>query len=96
MIEKYSRIYATIDLDAVRFNIENMQSGLSEGTKVIAVIKMDGYGHGAVPVAKELEPLGCICGFAAATAEEALILRSAGIKKPLLVLGYAFPVVIKR
>ncbi len=91
MIERYSRIYATIDLDAVRFNMDGMQSRLSEGTKVIGVIKMDGYGHGAVPVAKELEPLDYIYGFAAATAEEALILRAAGIRKPLLVLGYVFP-----
>ena len=52
---------------------------------------MDGYGHGAVPIAKELEPLWYMYGFATATAEEAMILRDAGIAKPILVLGYAFP-----
>ena len=91
MIDKYSRIYATVDLDAVRWNIEGMQSGLSEGTKVIGVVKTDGYGHGAVPIAKELEPLPCMYGFAVATEEEAMILRGAGITKPVLVLGYTFP-----
>ncbi len=91
MIERYGRIYATIDLDAIRSNMDSMQAKLSEGTKVIGVIKMDGYGHGAVPIAKELEPLWYMYGFATATAEEAMILRDAGIAKPILVLGYAFP-----
>ena len=91
MIERYGRIYATIDLDAIRSNMDSMQAKLSEGTKGIGVIKMDGYGHGAVPIAKELEPLWYMYGFATATAEEAMILRDAGIAKPILVLGYAFP-----
>ena len=91
MIEKYSRAYAAIDLDAIRCNIEGMASKLTGGTKIIAVIKADGYGHGAVPIAKELEPLKDICGFAAATEEEAIILRMAGITKSILVLGYTFP-----
>ena len=91
MIEKYSRAYAAIDLDAIRCNIEGMASKLTGGTKIIAVIKADGYGHGAVPIAKELEPLRDICGFAAATEEEAIILRMAGITKSILVLGYTFP-----
>ncbi len=91
MIEKYSRAYATIDLDAIRCNIEGMASKLTGGTKIIAVIKADGYGHGAVPIAKELESLRDICGFAVATEEEAIILRMAGITKSILVLGYTFP-----
>lgn len=91
MMEKYGRVYATIDLDHLRANAEGMAAGLSRGTKMICVIKADGYGHGAVPAAKELEPLDDICGFAAATEEEAMILRKAGIRKPVLSLGYAFP-----
>lgn len=91
MIEKYSRTYATVDLDALRANAESMASGLSHGTKMIGVIKADGYGHGAVPAARELEPFDYIYGFATATEEEALILRKAGINKPVLSLGYAFP-----
>ena len=91
MIEKYSRAYAAVDLDAIRNNIEEMASKLTEGTKIIGVIKADGYGHGAVPIAKELEAVNVIHGFAVATEEEAVILRMAGIKKSILILGYAFP-----
>ena len=42
-----SRIYATIDLDAVTWNLENMRKNISEDTKIIAVLKADAYGHGA-------------------------------------------------
>lgn len=89
--EKYSRIYASVDLDAIRLNMENMKKNIAPETKIMAVIKADGYGHGAAPVAKELEPLDYLAGFAVATAEEAVILRKCGIRKPLLVLGYTFP-----
>ena len=91
MTEKYGRVYATVDLDALRANAEGMVSALNQGTKMIGVVKADGYGHGAVPAAKELEALGEIWGFAAATEEEAVILRKSGIGKPILSLGYAFP-----
>lgn len=91
MIEKYSRIYATVDLDAVRSNIAGMAAEMRQGTKIIGVIKADGYGHGAVPIARELETMDIMYGFAVATEEEAVILRKAGIAKPLLVLGYTFP-----
>ena len=46
-----SRIYATIDLDAVTWNLENMRKNISKDTKIIAVLKADAYGHGAVPIA---------------------------------------------
>ena len=57
---------------------------------MIAVIKADAYGHGAVTVGRFLETFPYIWGFATATAEEALELRDAGIQKPILVLGYVF------
>ena len=66
-------------------------ANVSAGVKLIAVVKMDGYGHGAVPIAHELEDMPCLYGFAVATVEEALILRGSGVRKPVLVLGYAFP-----
>ncbi len=91
MLEDYQRVYASIDLDAVRENAEHMKGNLSEKTKLMGVIKTDGYGHGAIPIAKELEPLDYMFGFAVATAEEAFILRKAGITKPVLILGYTFP-----
>lgn len=91
MIEKYSRVYATVDLDAIRNNMNHMKENIAPNTQMIGVIKTDGYGHGAVPIAKELEPLAYMFGFAVATIEEAMILRECGIRKPILILGYTFP-----
>ena len=47
-MKTYSRVYAKIDLDAVAWNMEQMKKNLKEGTEMVAVIKTDGYGHGAV------------------------------------------------
>ena len=91
MEKHYERIYAAIDLDAISHNIDQIQKKISSGTQIISVVKTDGYGHGAVPIAGELENKEYMYGFATATAEEAFILRKAGIKKPILVLGYVFP-----
>jgi len=85
------RGYAEIDLDAVRENARCMVKNLSPETKMLAVIKTNGYGHGSVPVAKALEPLEFMFGFAIATFEEAVELQEAGITKPLLILGHTFP-----
>lgn len=91
MLERYQRVYAQVDLDAIHYNMEQMHANLAPGTKMIGVIKTDGYGHGAVPIGRELEQLDYVFGYAVATAEEALILRHAGLEKPILVLGYTFP-----
>ncbi len=90
-LETYKRAYAQVDLDAITDNMRNMKSNIAERTKMMGVIKTDGYGHGCVPIAHTLEPLDFMFGFAVATAEEAHILRIAGVKKPILVLGYTFP-----
>lgn len=91
MLEKYQRVYAAVDLDAICYNMEHMHANLKPGTRMIGVIKTDGYGHGAVPIGRELEKLDYVFGYAVATAEEALILRHAGLTKPILILGYTFP-----
>lgn len=91
MIEKYSRVYAQIDLDAVLYNVEQIQAALKPDVKIIAVIKADGYGHGAVPICRILEDVDVVGGYAVATSEEGFILRRAGLKKPIYVLGYTFP-----
>ena len=49
----HSRIQAEIDLDAMTYNLEHIKKNLKPGTKIIAVLKADGYGHGAVPLGKE-------------------------------------------
>ena len=54
-IEQYARVYAQIDLDAARYNMESMKHNTSPETKMIGVIKADGYGHWSVPLAHELE-----------------------------------------
>ncbi len=81
----YGRVFETVNLDAVKHNMEAMRANLAEGTKMIGVVKADGYGHGAVPVAWAIDPY--VWGYAVATAEEGVILRKHGIKKPILVLG---------
>lgn len=91
MMEQYRRTYVRIDLDAICSNVEHMKRNLPEQTGIMAVIKADGYGHGAVPIAHVLEPMEEVSGFATATAEEALLLRGGGVKKPILVLGHTFP-----
>ena len=91
MTEKYQRVYAEINLDAIRSNMEQMHGNLSPGTGMIGVIKADAYGHGAVQIGRELETMDYVSGYAVATAEEAMILRRAGLQKPVLVLGYTFP-----
>lgn len=87
---EYSRVYAQIDLDAIRANLEQIGRQTKQ-TKVLAVVKCDGYGHGSVPIARAIEDMDIVGGYATATAEEALELRGAGIGKPILILGYTFP-----
>lgn len=90
-MKNYDRVCAYVDLTAIHDNMDHMKANIDAHTKMIGVIKTDGYGHGAVPIAKELEPLDYMYGFATATIEEAMILRKCGIKKPILILGYTFP-----
>lgn len=90
-MKTYSRVYANIDLDAIVSNMEQMKKCLEPATKIMAVIKADGYGHGAVPIAHVLEDMDYIWGYAVATLDEAILLKTDGVKKPILVLGCVFP-----
>lgn len=90
-INSYQRVWAEVDLDAIRENMMHMKENIAPETKILAVIKTDGYGHGGVPIAKMLEQMDFMFGYAAATYEEAHVLREAGMKKPILILGYTFP-----
>ena len=87
----YPRVEAEIDLGAIRDNFAAMRGRLRDDTKMIAVVKTDAYGHGAVRIAEMMEPEAYIWGFAVATTEEAVELRRAGIRKPILCLGFVFP-----
>ncbi len=90
-MKRYSRVHAEIDLDAILHNMEAMHQCVSEHTRLMAVIKADGYGHGAVEIAEAIDGLPYVFGYAVATVEEGLILRNHGIEKPILILGYVFP-----
>lgn len=91
MDKTYQRVCAYVDLDALRYNVEQMKNNISTTTKMVGVIKTDGYGHGAVQLAKVLSELDYFWGFAVATPEEAMELRKNDIEKPILILGYTFP-----
>ena len=80
----FDNTYVTIDLDAIRDNFRAIRQ--KAGVPVMAVVKADAYGHGAVQVARELE--GLCAFFGVSSMQEALELRQAGLKIPILVLGH--------
>lgn len=85
----YFRTQAKIDLDAVEYNYNNTRAKLPQGCKLLGVIKADAYGHGAVELAKFLQDK---CDFfGVACIEEAIELKKADIKTPVLILGYVAP-----
>jgi len=101
MITNYYRAYAKVDLSAISHNIVTMRKHINETYKnkdnkylkpgqevgMMATIKADGYGHGAIPIGRELEKLG-IDYIAVAIYQEGIQLRKEGIKTPILVLGH--------
>ena len=93
---QYQRGYVEVNIDHIIDNLESMKKHMHPETKVLAVIKTDGYGHGGIPIARNIEYLDYLFGFAVATAEEAFELRDAGVKKPILVLSYTFPYAYER
>lgn len=90
-MKSYSRLRAEINLDAVMYNMEMMHANIKDDTKIIAVVKADGYGHGAGPIAQMLENVDYIWGYAVANLDEGCVLRKEGITKPILCLGCIFP-----
>lgn len=85
-----SRTWAEIDLQALEFNFRQIKSLLKKSTRVMAVVKADAYGHGAVNCAKPLLDAGADY-LAVATVAEAVELRQADIQAPILILGYSAP-----
>ncbi len=75
-----------IDLGAIQNNVRVMRAHLAPGAKLMAVVKADAYGHGAVPVAQAALEAGA-AALAVAIPEEGIELREAGIDAPILVLG---------
>ena len=89
MIIMRERTYVKIDLNALEYNIDSISKKVNKKAKILGVIKADAYGHGAVETAKYIENK---CDFfGVACVEEATELIEAGIKLPILVLGYVSP-----
>jgi alanine racemase len=85
MTDLPNRTTAYIDKAAVRANFRRVRAAAGAGVRVLAVVKADGYGHGAAIVAPELEKAGADW-FGVATVDEGLELRAAGIRRPVLVM----------
>lgn len=84
------RAWLELDMDALAHNVRFLQSQLPEGCRLMPAVKANAYGHGAVPIARELNRLG-IGSFCVACASEGIELRKAGIKGEILILGYTSP-----
>ena len=78
---RHSRI--SIDLAAIRYNYQKLKT-LSGGSQLIAVVKADAYGHGAIEIAKALPHADA---FAVAAVGEAVSLRESGITQKILIMG---------
>ena len=90
MDERKSRAWREVDLDALAHNARALQAALAPGCRLMAVVKADAYGHGALPVARRLEREG-VEAFAVACLDEGRALRRAGIGGRILILGYTPP-----
>ena len=81
------RTWAEIDLDHLTHNFEVIRRHVGDKVKLLGVVKADGYGHGAVEIAKRLEQLGA--GYlAVSNIDECEELRDNGIRLPILMLGF--------
>ena len=92
---RYDNTYVTVDLDII---LQNFNAVCEKAdTDVMAVVKADAYGHGAIEVARTLEERCAF--FGVSSMQEALELRRAGIQKPILILGHtpvsAYPIIVR-
>ncbi len=85
------RVWADIDLHALRANHARIVAALPAGAAVMAIVKADAYGHGAVAVARALSGRPGLWGFGVGDSAEAIELRRAGIADPILILGTIIP-----
>ena len=81
------RVVAEVNLEAIKHNYEQIRSNVPHEVEIMAIVKADAYGHGAVEISKLLQEQG-VNRFAVAIAKEGEELRANGITSPILVLGY--------
>lgn len=86
----YRPLWIEIDLQALRDNFNAIKKTVGSHTKIIATVKQNAYGHGVLPVARELSKLG-VDFFGVGSIEEAIVLREHGFKEPILVLSAILP-----
>ena len=86
MDAQMQRTWAEVDFDKLAHNYHALRGLAPAGTKYLGLVKADAYGHGAVPVAKKLEELGADY-LGVACLDEAIEVREAGVKTPILILG---------
>lgn len=87
MNDLQKRTWAEISLENIRHNYRAIRASLPEGCRFLGVVKADAYGHGALIVSKLLEEEGADY-LAVSCLDEALELRSGGVKMPILILGH--------
>lgn len=85
-----SRAWIELNLDALRHNVALLRKCVPDGCRLMPAVKANAYGHGAIPIARELNRLGIDC-FCVACAAEGIELRKAGITGEILILGYTHP-----
>ena len=86
----FDRSCVEIDLDALKHNFAEIKKATTPGTGILAVVKADAYGHGALETAKTLIDSGA-AGLCLATIDEAVELRKHGIDVPMMTLGFTDP-----
>jgi len=89
-VEFYRPTWAEVDLDAIRHNVTEMKKRLDANSDVMAVVKANGYGHGAIKVAEAAIEAGAT-SLGVSLLEEAIALRKNGFTVPVLVFGWVSP-----
>ncbi|SHJ76925.1 Alanine racemase, N-terminal domain [Dethiosulfatibacter aminovorans DSM 17477] len=93
------RTWMEVNLDILRENYDTIRNGIKKNSDIMVMLKANAYGLGAIPIARELESIGCQ-RFGVACFEEAMELRDAGIQTPILIVGMLqqqqVPVAIKQ
>lgn len=87
MEKKTERAWIEVNIENLLHNVEILRKVMRSGCELMAVVKAQAYGHGAVLIASHLNQMG-VSAFAVATVEEGIALRKAGICGEILILGY--------
>jgi len=87
---KLGRAWIELSRNALKHNVQFLQTRLPENCRLMAAVKADAYGHGATLISHELNRLG-VYAFCVASISEAIALRKSGVRGEILILGYTHP-----